>query len=107
MNYVGSEYGLKINWKKIKVFGVRCNADIFTTDGSLVQQKQSIKYLGALISADGCIQSELNRRIGMAFADFRILDVLWTHASVTVYDKYRIYMVCIVSKLLYGYKRHG
>ena len=99
---VGGEYGLKINWKKVEVFGVRCNPDIFTSDDLHVQQKESIKYLGALISADGCIQSELNRRIGMALADFRILSIIWSHASVTIHVKYRIYMTCIVSKLLYG-----
>ena len=105
--HVGAEYGLQINWKKVEVFGVRCNPDISTTDGVLVEQKTSIKYLGALISVDGSIQSELNRRLGMAYADFRILSVLWDHASVTIHVKYRIYMACIVSKLLYGCKRLG
>ena len=99
---VGGDYGLKINWKKVEVFGVRCNPEIFTTDGLPVEQKELITYLGALISADGFIQSEINRRIGMAGADFRILSVVWSHASVTIYEKYRIYVTCIVSKLLYG-----
>ena len=99
---VGSTYGLKINWKKVEVFGIRCRPTIFSTNGSLVEQRDSIKYLGALISADGSIQSELNRRIGMASADFKILSVLWSHASVSIFEKYRIYMACIVSKLLYG-----
>ena len=38
----------------------------------------------------------------MASADFKLLDTLWTHAKVTNRDKYKIYLACIVSKLLYG-----
>ena len=38
----------------------------------------------------------------MALADFKILSIIWSHASVTIHVKYRIYMTCIVSKLLYG-----
>ena len=67
-----------------------------------MQQKNSIQYLGALISADGTIQSELNRRIGMAASDFKVLDVLWKHTKVSKKHKYRIFIACIVLKLLYG-----
>lgn len=70
--------------------------------GVCIQQKDSIQYLGALISADGGIQSELNRRIGMASSDFKVLGVLWTHAGVSKKEKYQIFISCIVSKLLYG-----
>ena len=70
--------------------------------GDSIQQKYSIQYLGALISADGSIQSEINRRIGMVSADFKLLDILWTHAKVSQKQKYLIYQACIVSKLLYG-----
>ena len=38
----------------------------------------------------------------MAKSDFKLLDVLWTHTNVIQYEKYNIYMACIVSKLLYG-----
>lgn len=33
---VGSEYGVKINWGEVEVFGVRCSPDNFTTDGLFV-----------------------------------------------------------------------
>ena len=38
----------------------------------------------------------------MASGDFKVLDVLWTHANVSKFEKYKIYMGCIISKLLYG-----
>ena len=88
--------------EKVDVFGVRCNPSVRNLSGAFIVQKTSIQYLGALISADGSIQSELNRRIGMATADFKILNKVWTHTKVTNKEKYRIYITLIVSKLLYG-----
>ena len=38
----------------------------------------------------------------MASSDFKLLDILWKHTNVTKKDKYRIYLACIVSKLMYG-----
>lgn len=38
----------------------------------------------------------------MAASDFKVLDVLWTHAGVKKKVKYNIFVVCIISKLLYG-----
>ena len=98
----GAEYGLAINWAKVDTFGIRCETKVKTMVGEWIQQKSSIQYLGALISADGTIQSEVNRRIGMASADFKLLDILWTHSNVCRKEKYQIYLACIISKLLYG-----
>ena len=54
------------------------------------------------MDTSGSIQSELNRRIGMACADFKALARIWNHASLTREWKYRIYRACILTKLLYG-----
>ena len=94
--------GLQINWTKVDLFGVRCYPQVQNQDGVDIQQKGSIQYLGALISADGGIQSELNRRIGMASTDFKVLDMVWTHTHITNKQKYKIYLAGIISKLLYG-----
>ena len=83
-------------------FGIRTECKVQNSSGEYIKQKKSITYLGASICADGSVQSELNRRIGMASADFKLLDVLWTHTNVTRKDKYKIYLACIISKLLYG-----
>ena len=55
-----------------------------------------------MISGDGRITSELNRRIGMASADFATLSRIWNHSNLTRLDKVEIYQVLILSKLLYG-----
>ena len=36
----------------------------------------------SLLSADGCITSELGRRLGMASADFGILEKVWNHSTL-------------------------
>ena len=59
-------------------------------------------YLGASLSADGRVDSEVARRIGAARADFRALQRVWAHASLAVKDKVRIYDACVVSSLTYG-----
>ena len=98
----GEEYGLQINWFKVDLLGVRCRPKVQNQDGIDIQQQDSIQYLGVLISANGSIRSELNRRIGMASSDFKVLDMVWTHTHLTQKHKYKIYLACIISKLLYG-----
>ena len=51
----GAEYGLQINWTKVDLLGVRCFPKVQNQNGVDIQQKDSIQYLGALISADGGI----------------------------------------------------
>ena len=42
----------------------------------------SINYLGTVIGNDGCLDSELNRRIGMVKGEFLALQKLWKHSSL-------------------------
>ena len=81
---------------------IRCSTTLSDYAGNLIKAKTSIVYLGACIDASGNIQSELNRRIGMATADFKVLSRIWSHANIKKKRKYQIYLSCIVSKLLYG-----
>ena len=110
---VGMEYGLEINWDKVDVLGVRCHPKLQQTNGTCIQQKDSIQYLGALISADGCIQSELNRRIGMAASDFKVLHILWTHTDVSNRKNTKYLLrafsrnCCTVSKQVGSQKSNG
>ena len=73
----GTEYGLEINWQKVDMMGVRCHPIVSNMSGTHIDQKMSLQYLGASISVDGSIQSEVNRRIGMATSDFKMISVLW------------------------------
>eukprot|EP00973_Karenia_brevis_P014078 1913568-Karenia_brevis.AAC.1 len=42
-----------------------------------------MKYLGAQISGDGRIESEISQKIGNAKLDFKILNGVWQHSNLT------------------------
>ena len=48
------------------------------------------------------IEAELGRRLGMASAEFCLLQQVWRHTRISAKDKHRIYAACVVSRLLYG-----
>ena len=99
---VGAGYGLAYNWSKLESLPIRCADHIIKPDGTPVKSKQSMLYLGVLLSADGRLGSEFGRRLGLAQADFRILQKVWAHASISTSRKLRIYDACIVNTLTYG-----
>ena len=71
-------------------------------DRPLLQQKPSFIYLGSLIAADGSVSSELARRLGAAQAEFKRLNQVWRHSRLSVHERIKVYMACVVSLLLYG-----
>ena len=92
---LGAGYGLQINGKKVEFLAVRCAPALKNGLGSILPCKFSIVYLGASVDTSGSIQSELNRRIGLAYADFKALARIWNHANLTREWKYRIYTACM------------
>ena len=67
-----------------------------------MKTKTSFVYLGFSVAADGAVDSEVARRLGMAEADFRQLQKVWRHTALTKHYKYKVYSACVVSRLLYG-----
>ena len=59
--HVGTEYGLSLDWKKVKALPARCDVIIPKPDGSHVECKHSFSYLVALLTSNGSIADELNR----------------------------------------------
>ena len=73
MNHIqktGKNYGLSFNWRKLELLPVRCEVAIAKPDGNSVVSKESIVYLGSLLSKNGKIGPELSRRLGAARSDF-------------------------------------
>ena len=98
----GGEYGLTFNWSKLEALIVRTDATIRKPDGSAVAAKGAMVYLGGLLSGDGRIGPELGRRIGLAQADFRSLQRVWSHSALSHAKKLRIFETCVASRALYG-----
>ena len=59
--------------RRIEAMLVRTSARIRKLDGSDVITTKSTKYFGCVLAAGGCIGSELERRLGLAEADFEVL----------------------------------
>ena len=98
----GAEYGLSFNGTKLESMVVNCTADLVNTAGDVIPQKPALKYLGALLSSEGCDTSEISRRIGMARHELDLLKKCWSHTSLSKARKYDIYRSIVLSKLLYG-----
>ena len=97
----GRMYGLQLNWNKLEVLPVRCEARVRTPNGELVVSKESLVYLGSYLCDNGSIGPELNRRLGAARAEFETLSRVWNHAVLPKSEKIRIFEACVLSKLLY------
>ena len=98
----GLEYGLEFNEKKLEMMVVNGDDQIFAGDGTAIKQKDSMVYLGSIISRDGRIQAELGRRIGCASQAFNELERLWKHADISITRKIEVFESCVVSRLLYA-----
>ena len=99
---VGAEYGLTFNLAKLESMPVKCGDVVQGPGGGDIQSKDSMVYLGGLMSSDGKVDSELARRIGAAKCDFRSLQKVWGHASLPCKRKLEIYAACVVTTLLYN-----
>ena len=94
-------YGLQLNWNKLEVLPVRCEARIKKPNGDYVVSKESLLYLGNFFCDNGSIRPELNRRLGAARAEFETLCRVWNQAVLPKAEKIRIFEACVLSKLLY------
>ena len=82
---LGRHYGLKLNWKKVEAMSARCQGCLTNADGAPIPDKESLVYLGALISKDGRMDSEVSRRLGVASEELRRLRKIWSHANIVSY----------------------
>lgn len=94
-----ANYGMSLHWGKIQALSVGTSDRLCRLDGTVIPESGTLEYLGALLSADGRVDSELSRRIGMAADDFRSLQKLWGHANVPVAQKLRFFEALILSRL--------
>ena len=98
----GQSYGLELHPQKLQLLQVNCEEPIRLDDENTIRPCTSIGYLGSTLSSNGRMASELNRRIGMAKADFRSVRQVWTHSTLSQRRKLDIFAALIESKLLYA-----
>ena len=98
----GAAFSMQLHADKFQLLQVGSASPVRNTAGDIIEQKTHMLYLGASITDDGRIQSELSRRIGAANADLRALARVWRQSSLSRCRKLQIFNATICSKLTYG-----
>jgi len=100
---VGKEYGLALNWKKVEQMNINCqNMHIHDALGDHITVKQSIRYLGAQLHANGQLEAEIAQKIGLASQEFKVLKRIWNHCNISIRFKFEIFTACVLQRLLYS-----
>ena len=98
----GAKYGLELHWGKFQLLQIRTADTVCRPDGSAINSKSEITYLGCTVSEDGRISGELARRLGIAGKEFNELQRVWKHSSLGRARKLHIFKSLVVSKLMYS-----
>ena len=98
---MGTNYGLRLNWRKCEVLLIRCEAYRPAPDGDLLTCKASISYLGSYLDASGTGGPEMGKRLSEAKKPFDKLAKVWRHSTLHTQQKIRIFRACVVHYLLY------
>ena len=75
---------------------------LLTLEGTSITKTDSIGYLGATLNENGKISSELGRRLGIAWADFRNLLQVWNHVPIPLQRREQIFNAVILPQIMYG-----
>ena len=99
-----NKLGLKVSWPKTKLMLIGgATPPPLLISGEEVEFVTSFTYLGSIITNNGNITTEINRRRALAASAMKTLwKPLWRHQSITRETKLRIYNTSVLSILLYG-----
>ena len=103
------KFGLKINIKKTEVLyqanSTRTREEDIMVDRNKLISVLEFTYLGSIISSNGCIDDEIQRRMAKASGSFgRLRQRLWNNHHVSMRVKGKIYRAIVLSTLLYRAK---
>jgi len=99
---MGGRFGMELHWKKFQLLEVNTKFTILTPSGEQIPPADLLTYLGANLYKDGCIHSELSKKLRSAWSDFCKLHKLWGHSSLSMLKKILIFQAVTISRLLYG-----
>ena len=93
---------MKLYAAKFQLVSTDASTVINTLGGNRIPLNGSMEYLGNVVAAARESDSELNRRLGMAKADFIVLCKVWSHSSLTWKGKLRVFAAVIEGEMLYS-----
>ena len=80
---VSRDYGLEISTRKTKVMVASAGRDhTFTCNGETVEQVESFRYLGAVITSTGECSVEIRSRLGIATSALTSMNNLWNDRAL-------------------------
>ena len=102
-----SKFGLKINTKKTEVMfqpnSIMTMEEDINVDETTLNPVKEFTYLGSIISSNGHIEAELQKRMSKASMLFgRLRERIWNNHNVSIRVKGQIYRAIILSTSLYG-----
>jgi len=98
----GRRYGMDLHYDKFQLLNIQCDTRVIRPDGVTVDDSCRMVYLGTVISEHGSTDAELNRRIGQAKSDFRVLSKIWNHSNLSTARKLQIFSSMVETRLLYS-----
>jgi hypothetical protein len=106
-SFASKKFAMKITIKKTEVLyqpnSTRTREEDIMVDGKKLNSVLEFTYIESTISSNGCIDDELQRRMGKAIASFgRLRQRLWNNHHVSMRVKGKIYRAIVLSTLLYG-----
>lgn len=107
-NSTSSDFGLTMSIPKTKhmVTGravLDQDKGLIEVSGGEVEATEEFPYLGSIISADGRVDTEVEKRISQASRAFGALrKAVFMDRNLRLETKRRIYQACVLSVLLYG-----
>jgi len=93
--------GLELHLGKLQLLRIRCDGDVKTPAGDVIETAETLTYFGTTVSNDGRVGGELTRRLGAAFSSFSNLRKVWGHTSIGEMRKLELFNATVVPKLLY------
>ena len=87
----GARYGMKLNKNKCEFMRFGGPSKVHFTDGTEIDTKDEVKYLGCNLNkyADG--GKELQKRIATCMSELKRLDLFWRHSDCSLKRKLVVY----------------
>ena len=99
------DWGMKANWQKTRVMRIGRQHDVCNVkvNKESVEQVKEMKYLSVMISSDGCMDKEVEQRIGMASKVTEAIgSIVLGRKELTKGTKLRVVNTMVIPTLTYG-----
>lgn len=94
--------GLSMNLMKTKVMTNSSQTEPITVNNEEIGYVREYVYLGQLVSTEGCMEKEIERRIANTWKRYWSLSEIMKNKDMSMRNKRRVYNMCILPCLLYG-----